>query len=470
MVVGAGVNGMVCALLAALDGYEVLLLEASSELGGGVRTRELTLPGFRHDICSTVHPFGRSSPVLRDLELEAEGLQWSDPPVPLAHPLLGEPAVLLERDIGKTAEQLERPRTYAGVLARLCACWPALEPTVLGPVLSPPRPEALASLPLFGAATLPPAALLGRLLGRRGGALWAGLAGHSLLPMESLGSSAVAAVLAVQAHLGGWPSPRGGAAAIARALERKMERYSNLQVKLEHPVRSAADLPDARAVVFDLTPPQLLGLLGPLLAPRVRRSLARYRCGPGVFKIDYALDGPVPWSDPRVGLAGTVHIGGDLGEISTSERAVWLGHPSPRPFLVAAQPGLFDEHRAPTGKQTFWVTAHVPNGWEADLTEAIESQLERYAPGFRDRVLARSVWSPGRYQRYNANYAGGDILGGANTLWQMVARPRLALDPYYLGGRYHCCSAAVPPGGGIHGMGGYHAYRSAHRRILEPLR
>jgi phytoene dehydrogenase-like protein len=466
-VVGSGVNGMVCALLAAQRGLRVLLVEAYHSLGGGVRTEELTLPGFQHDVCSAVHPFGRCSPILRELGLENEGLEWVDPSVPLAHPLLGEEAVLLHSDIEETALELGRPgKVYATVMKSLTDAWPILEHQLLGPALRIPKPSMLWPLTKFGPAALAPASVLGRAFGRRGAALWAGLAAHSLLPMESLSSSAIACVLGLLAHRVGWPLPRGGSVKIAEALEQKLRR-AGVEVALEQKVSRLSELPSSRAVVLDLSAKQVLEVMGPLLQPSVRRQLERFRLGPGVFKVDYALSEPVPWSDPRVKLAGTVHVGGTLDTISRSERAVWQGKISEDPFLLAVQPSLFDPSRAPDGKHVFWVYLHTPNGWTGDCLDVLEAQMERYAPGFRQVVLKRAVKSANDYAAYNPNYVGGDILGGANTLWQVVARPLLSLDPYYLGSNVFCCSASVPPGGGVHGMGGYHAFHSLGRRIFR---
>jgi phytoene dehydrogenase-like protein len=466
-VVGSGVNGMVCALLAARRGLRVLLVEAYRSLGGGVRTEELTLPGFQHDVCSAVHPFGKCSPVLREIGLESEGLEWIDPPVPLAHPLLGEDAVLLHGDIETTARELGRSgKVYSTVMKSLTAAWPELEAQLLGPALKMPSPSILWPLTKFGSAALAPASVLGRVFGRRGGALWAGLAGHSLLPMESLSSSAVACVLGLLAHRVGWPLPKGGSARIADALERKLHR-AGVEIVTEQKVSRISQLPPSKAVVLDLSAKQVLSVMGPLLEPSVRTQLERFRLGPGVFKVDYALSEPVPWSDPRVSLAGTVHVGGTLDEIARSERAIWRGGVSENPFLLAVQPTLFDTSRAPKEQHVLWVYLHTPNGWTGDCLDVLETQLERYAPGFREVVLERAVKGPSEYASYNPNYVGGDILGGANTLWQVLARPVLSTDPYYLGGHVFCCSASVPPGGGVHGMGGYHAFQSLGRRIFS---
>lgn len=464
VVVGGGINGMVCALLAARRGLSVTLWEAHSSLGGGVRTKELTLSGFHHDVCSAVHPFGRCSPVLRSLQLEEEGLEWIDSEVPLAHPLPDQEAVLLYRDVARTAQELGRgERLYRSLMNHLVDDWDKLEDQLLGPALRLPALNQLLPLARFGLPACSPASALSRLLGARGGALWAGLAAHSLLPMEALASSAVACVLGLLAHKVGWPVPRGGAQQISLALEKKLVA-AGVEIVLERRLTDLAQLPKARAYCFDLTAAQLSLMMGPRLNPRVRSQLSSYQKGPGVFKLDYALSAPVPWSDPRVALAPTVHICGSWQDISRSERAVWEGNISQRPFLLATQPSLFDSTRAPEGKHTFWIYVHTPNGWKGDATALIEAEMERYAPGFKQVVVARKAHAPRDFESYNPNYVGGDILGGANTLWQVMARPRLALDPYHIEGPYWCCSASVPPGGGVHGMGGFHAFQSLWKR------
>lgn len=468
IVVGSGVNGMVAATLARARGLEVLLLEARPTLGGGVRTESLTIEGFHHDTCSAVHPFGRSSPVLAGLGLESYGLEWIDPDVPLAHPLSDQPAVLLHRGIEETAESIggTAGKRYRSLMGATVSDWPHLQDQLLGPALRPPNPVLLPRLARFGGMALTSANILGGAMGERGGALWGGLAGHSLLPMSALSSSAVAMVLGANAHLVGWPMPRGGSGAIAAALETQL-RKQGVAIETSRQVESVSGLPPHRALMLDLSAKPMLRLLGPLLPPDRRKSLARYRLGPGIFKLDYALSAPMPWSDPSVARAGTVHLGGTLREIARSEAEVWAGRVAERPYMLGVQPSLFDPGRAPEGKHTFWVYIHVPNGWRGDATELIERQLERSAPGFRDLVLGRCAMGAADFEADNPNYVGGDILGGANTLWQVAARPFLSSDPYYLGGKAFCCSASVPPGGGIHGMGGYHATQSMLRRVFK---
>lgn len=458
---------MVCALLAQEKGLQVLLIEGHESLGGGVRTLPLTLPGFKHDMCSAVHPFGRCSPVLRGLNLEAEGLEWVDAEVPVAHPLIGEEAVLLYRSIEQTALEMgSMGKLYRLLMSQMVEDWDLLEDQLLGPALRVPSPSSLLPLARFGPLALAPSNLLGKLFGRRGAALWAGLAAHSFLPLESLSSSAVACVLGLLAHKVGWPMPRGGAEQISMALEKKLRR-AGVQIDVERRVTRLSDLPSHRALVLDLSARQIRNLMGPLLPHSLREKLGRFRLGPGVFKVDYALSEPVPWKDPRVSRAGTIHLGGEPSALARSERAIWQGEVSSEPFLLAVQPSLFDPSRAPEGKHTFWVYLHTPNAWGGDALEILERQMERFAPGFREVVLQSAVSNNARFEQYNPNYIGGDIMGGASMLSQLLARPRLALDPYHLVGSTFCCSASVPPGGGIHGMGGYHAFQSLWSRCFR---
>lgn len=458
---------MVSALLAARLGLQVVLFEAHTSLGGGVRTEHLTLPGFNHDVCSAVHPFGRASPVLRSLALEEEGLEWIDPTVALAHPLIGQQAVLLHRSVADTAASIGS-RLYSTLLGRIADEWGYLEGPLLGPILRLPNLRSLLSLAAFGPLALTPASLFGQALGERGSALWAGLAGHSLLPLERIASSAVAVVLAALGHRVGWPFPRGGAVAIAHALEKKMRR-AGVEVQLGRRVDRLSDLPSHRVAILDLSSHQLLTVVGDELSAKARRGLQRYRLGPGLFKVDYALSEPTPWSDPSVALAGTVHLGGSASAIARSERLVWSGQVSDDPFVLVVQPTLFDPTRAPDKKHVLWAYLHTPNGWNGDALEILERQIERYAPGFSETVLERSVMRNQDYQAYNPNYTGGDIMGGENTLGQVIARPFLSRDPYHLGRNVFCCSASVPPGGGIHGMGGYLGLQSALRRFFPNL-
>jgi phytoene dehydrogenase-like protein len=466
VIVGSGPNGLAAAIALAREGCRTLLLEAKDVPGGGVRSAELTLPGFTHDVCSAIHPLGAGSPFFRALPLRAHGLEWIQPPLPLAHPLDGGRAAALERSLGATVMALGPDgRSYAALMRPLIESWDALADDILGPLLRVPRHPLL--LARFGVRAVMSAQLLARVAFKREAAraLFAGLAGHSVLPLGAPASASFGLVLGALAHAVGWPLPQGGAQRLTHAL---VGYYLSLGGELETGVEvtSLGDLPDARVTLLDLTPRQFLRLAGDRLPAGYRRRLERYRYGPGAFKIDYALDGPIPWQAEVCHSAGTVHVGGTLAEIAASERAAAKGRVAERPFVLVAQPSLFDRTRAPAGKHVAWAYCHVPHGFDGDMTERIEAQLERFAPGFGERVLARHVMGPAALERYNPNYVGGDISSGSNSLWQVVARPILSFNPYAtpLKGVY-LCSAATPPGGGVHGMCGYHAAKAALRDL-----
>jgi phytoene dehydrogenase-like protein len=405
-----------------------------------------------------------ASPFFRDLPLADHGLEWIEPPLPLAHPLDGGEAVVLWRSVGETAAALGADaRAYRRVFEPLVRDWERLEGAVLGPLVRVPRhPLALAR---FGVSGLWPATRFARrsFAGEPARALFAGLAAHSILPLEKVASASFGLVLGVTGHAVGWPLPRGGSQALADALASYLRSLGG-EIATGAPVESLDELDGARTVLCDVTPRQFLALAGSRLTGRYRRALERYRYGPGVFKLDWALSAPIPWSAPQCEQAGTVHLGGTLEEIAASERAPARAETSDRPFVLLAQPTMFDPSRAPEGQHTAWAYCHVPNGSRADLTDAIESQLERFAPGFRERVLARNAMAPADLERRNPNLVGGDIGGGSNELRQLVARPALRPVPYAtpLDGVY-LCSASTPPGGGVHGMCGYLAARAALR-------
>lgn len=465
VVVGSGPNGLAAAIALARAGRSVLVREAANELGGGLRSAELTLPGFVHDLCSAIHPLAAASPFLRTLPLADHGLEWIDPPSPLAHPLEGAEAVVVRRSVEETAERLGRDgKSYARLFRPLADDWPRLEQALLGPLVRPPRhPVALAR---FGLNALSPAQGLARrkFSDERARALFAGLAAHSSLPLEKPGSAAFALVLGLTAHAVGWPLPRGGSQKLADALASYLRSLGG-EIAAGAPVESLDDLAGARTVLCDVTPRQFLRLAGDRLNGRYRRALERYRYGPGVFKVDWALAGPIPWSAPECAEGGTVHLGPTLAEIAASERAPERGEVSERPFVLLAQPTMFDPSRAPPGRHTAWGYCHVSNGSAVDMTAAIERQIERFAPGFGERILARHVAGPADLERRNGNLVGGDISGGANDLRQLIARPALRPVPYStpLAGVY-LCSASTPPGGGVHGMCGYLAARAALSR------
>ena len=468
VIVGAGPNGLAAAALLAREGFATLLLEASTTVGGGTRSAELTLPGFLHDVCSAIHPMAVGSPFLTELPLASRGLEWIHPPLPLAHPLDGDDAVVSARDLGETAAGLGGDTgAYRALFGPIASSWGALAPDILGPLLRlPAHPVALAR---FGARALWPASALARVSfrGERARALFAGLSAHGMLPLEAPASAAIALVLGALAHARGWPLPRGGAQRIAAAIA-DYARDLGAEIETGRRVDALSELPSSRVVLLDLTPVEALRVAGDRLPSAYRRALRRYRYGPGVFKVDYALDGPIPWRAAACGRAGTVHVGGTLAEVAAAEDEVARGRHPERPFVLVTQPSLFDPTRAPAGRHTAWAYCHVPNGSGVDMTERIEAQLKRFAPGFRDRVLARHTRNAAELADYNPNYVGGDINGGLLDLRQIVARPALRRVPYATPDPdLFLCSSATPPGGGVHGMSGYHAARAAIARLAR---
>jgi phytoene dehydrogenase-like protein len=468
VVVGAGPNGLAAAIELARAGRSVLVLERADEVGGGARTADLTLPGFHHDVCSAVHPLAVGSPFLAGLGLERHGLELLYAEIEVAHPLPDGTAVALRRSVLETAGGLGVDgRVYSSLVGPFARDWSRLAEFILGP-LGLPRAPVLAAR--FGLAGLLPAGWLARsaFRGERARALLGGMAAHSIQPLSSPGTAAFGLVLLALGHATGWPVARGGSRSIATALRAELEGLGGV-IETGREVASLRDLPpDARAVLFDLTPRQVLAICGDALPSRYRAGLARYRYGPGVFKLDYALSETVPWRAAECRSAGTVHLGGTLEEVTASERTVAQGGHPDRPYVLVAQPSLVDATRAPPGRHTLWAYCHVPNGSTVDMTDAIEAQLERFAPGFRDVVLARAARGPAQIEAENPNYIGGDINGGAATLRQTFARPVPRLSPYTTPNpRLFLCSSATPPGGGVHGMCGYHAARAALGRALR---
>ena len=465
-VVGGGPNGLAAAITLARAGRSVTVLEAAAAAGGGSRSAELTLPGFIHDPCSSIHGVALASPFLRTVDLAARGVEWIHPDAPIAHPLGGDRVAILERSVRATADALEPDgRAWRRLLGPLVGEAERLLPALLGPVLKMPRhPLALAR---FGLPALRSTRGLARSRfdSEEARALFAGIAAHSMLPLTAPLSASFGLVLAMVAHAHGWPLARGGSQAVADALVAEATSLG-VEIVTDHPVRAMSDLPPVRAVLFALTPRQVGSIAGDRLATGARRRLEDFRYGPGVFKLDWALDGPIPWAAREVGRAATVHLGGTLDEITAAEADVSAGRHPERPYVLLVQPTLFDPTRAPAGKHTAWAYCHVPNGSAIDMTHRIEGQVERFAPGFRDLILARRAWSPADMERYDENYVGGDINGGIQDWRQLIFRPSPTLDPYHLGRGLYLCSSSTPPGGGVHGMSGWHAARSALRRDL----
>ncbi len=464
VVIGAGPNGLAAAITLAHAKRSVLVLEAAPTIGGGMRTAELTLPGFRHDVCSAVHPLALASPFFRTLPLAAHGLRWVQPDAPLAHPLDDGTAVVLERSVEATAAGLgpDGP-AYYDLMAPLVSRAKWLLDGLLGPLRVPRHPLLLAR---FGRQALRPAASLARahFSGGRARALFGGMAAHAILPLEQSPTAAFGLVLGVAGHAVGWPVAVGGSQAIADALASYLRSLGS-EIQTGVRVGSIADVPAASAVLCDLTPRGLLMVAGDRLPPSYRRRLESYRYGPGVFKIDLALDGPIPWTAGACRRAGTVHLGGTLDEIAAAERTVAEGGHPERPFVLLAQQSLFDPTRAPAGRQTVWAYCHVPNGSAVDMTARIEAQIERFAPGFRERILRRHVMGPMALEADNPNYVGGDINGGAQDLRQLFTRPVARPSPYTTPDpRLYLCSSSTPPGGGVHGLGGWFAAKAALKR------
>ena len=465
VIVGAGPNGLSAGITLARAGKSVLLLEAKETIGGGTRSAELTLPGFVHDICSALHPLGVASPFFRDLPLAQYGLEWIFPPVCLAHPLDDGSAVLVHGTVEETAASLgPDAAAYRRLMGPLVTGWQGLLHDLLGPLRIPRHPLLMAR---FGLTGLLPAVTLARraFRGERARAVLAGMASHAMMPLSRPATAAFGLVLAVVAHAIGWPMARGGSQRIADALGAHLRSLGG-EIITSHPVQSKADLPDAQAILLDTSPCQLVQIAGEELPVGYRQALSRYRYGPGVFKADYALDGPIPWRAEECLRAGTVHVGGTMEEIAAAEAAPWRGEHPERPFVLVAQQSLFDPTRAPAGKHTVWAYCHVPHGSAEDMTDRLEAQLERFAPGFQDRILARRTLTAADMEAYNPNYVGGDINAGVQDLRQLFTRPVARLDPYTtpVQGLY-LCSSSTPPGGGVHGLCGCYAARAALRRL-----
>jgi phytoene dehydrogenase-like protein len=465
IVVGSGPNGLAAAITVARAGRSVAVYEAAATIGGGTRTEELTLPGFRHDVCSTILPLTLASPFFRSIDLVARGIEVVQPDAPVAHALDGGRAAVIERSVDDTAATLGRDGpAWRRLFGPLVADADKLGAELLRPVVHVPRhPLALAR---FGLPALLPASGLARIAFREepARALLAGLAAHSMVDLHRPLSASFGLVLGLYAHAVGWPMIRGGSAAVADGLAAELRSLGGT-IETGRAVASLAELPAATAIFLDTTPRAAIAIAGERLPGRTRRIYEGFRYGSGVFKVDWALDGPIPWRADGLRRAATVHLGGTLGELAAAERTVARGGHPERPFVLVVQYSPWDDSRAPAGRTTAWAYCHVPAGSTVDMTSRIEGQIERFAPGFRDRILGRATRGPAELEADNANYIGGDINAGIEDIRQLVFRPGPLRDPYWTGAPgLYLCSSSTPPGGGVHGMSGYLAARSALRR------
>ena len=471
VVVGSGPNGFAAAITLASHGLSTLLLEAEATLGGGARSAELTLPGFLHDVCSAVHPLAVASPFFRSLPLDRHGLEWIYPPLPVAHPLHNGESAAMRPSVEITSKDMGADaQAYARLFSRLVQNWDKLLDDVLQPMLHLPRHPVL--LARFGLRAILPAKRLAESLFKeeKAKALFAGLAMHSVQPLEAPASAAIALVLGLIGHALGWPIPKGGAQRITNALE-SFYRSLGGDVATGTRIGNLRELPSARIIMLDVTPKQFLRLAEDRLPGRYATRLERFRYGPGIFKIDYALNSPIPWGAPDCRNAATVHVGGPEEQIAQSARDVYQGRHPDRPFVLLAQPTLFDPSRAPDGKHIAWAYCHVPNRSTYDMTGRMENQIERFAPGFRDCIIAKQISMTPDLEQHNANLVGGSIDGGSQSLAQMLARPVFSASPYRTPVRgVYLCSSSTPPGGGVHGMCGYNAAMLALKdfNISEP--
>lgn len=466
IVVGSGPNGLAAAITLQQKGLSVLLLEAKDSIGGGLRTMELTLPGFHHDVCSAILPMAATSPFFATLPLQQYGLEYLYPPVAAAHPFDDGSAAVLKGSLTETARLLgPDAAAYLSLMQQVVADWPFIARDILGPFTIPRHPLRMAR---FGLKALPSAAVIAnRFTTEKAKGLWAGMAAHSIQPLTNYATSAIGLVLSAAGHLYGWPVPKGGAISVAHALA---GYFTSLGGKIQtgFTVSNLQQLPSAQAVLFDVTPRQLMAIAGDRFSSLYKWQLNRYRYGMGVFKVDWALDGPIPFTAPECREAGTVHLGNTFKEIAAGEQLASSGGHPQRPFVLLAQQSLFDDSRAPHGKHTAWAYCHVPNGSTVDMTSIIEEQVERFAPGFKQLILAKHTYNSAQLQQYNPNYIGGDINGGIIDLGQLYTRPALRLSPYKTSARgLYICSSSTPPGGGVHGMCGHHAARQALRDVFK---
>jgi phytoene dehydrogenase-like protein len=466
VVVGSGPNGLAAAITMQAAGLSTLIIEAKETIGGGLRTAELTLPGYKHDVCSAIHPMGSGSPFFNKIPLDRYGLKYIHPPYAVAHPFDDGSAATVETSLENTASLLGHDnKAYQQLIKPLVSKWPSIAADVLGPIGIPKSPVPFIN---FGLKAVQSAhSISKRFTTKEAKGLWAGVAGHSLQPLTNVTSAAIGLVLLTQAHLGGWPMPQGGSQQIANALAEHFVALGG-RIETNQRISSLSQLPSYHALLLDVTPKQLLELAGHRFSSVYKWQLSTYKYGMGVFKIDWALDSPVPFTNEKARSAGTVHLGNTYEEIAYSEQTTWKGKHAETPYVLLAQQSIFDPSRAPIGKHTAWAYCHVPNGSTVNMTQVIENQVERFAKGFKDRILAKHVMNTAALQNYNANYIGGDINGGAINLTQLFTRPALRSSPYRTSTRgIYICSASTPPGGGVHGMCGYHSAKRALQDIFQ---
>ena len=466
VVIGSGPNGLAAAIELQRSGLSVKVLEQKSKLGGGARSEELTLPGFVHDIGSAIHPLGVASPFFSQLPLSEFGLEWVYPPEAVAHPLDNGNTVTLSRSVAETARQLGADsKAYTELMQPIVDNWNQIAPDFLGPLRFPKHPLKLAQ---FGLKALQSSNGLAKRIFSTDEAkgYFSGLAAHSMLPLEKTSSAAIGLVLGALGHVVGWPFPKGGAQSITNALLAYFRSLGG-EVETDRDVRSISDIPDCKATLWDVTPWQLLEIEGISFSRPYRNQLKRFRYGPGIFKVDWALSDPIPFANPKANLAATIHIGGTLEEVALSERFAWEKRHTDKPFVLLVHQSPFDQSRAPEGKHTAWAYCHVPRYSTQDMIEAIEQQVERFAPGFQDTILHKATMNTDDVQRYNPNYIGGDINGGAQLITQVFTRPTFSLTPYRTAQKgVYLCSSSTPPGGGVHGMCGYHAAQTVLKDLF----
>ena len=467
VVVGSGPNGLSAGVLLAQQGLKVKIIEAKDTIGGGTRTKELTEPGFLHDVCSSVHPTGIGSPYLKTLPLDEYGLEWIHPEIPVAHPFDDGDAFLAFKSLDQTIEQAGKDgKHYRNLIEDFVKTWDSLSHDLFAPIRIPNNPLSMARFGWFGMMS---ARLLANSMfdEKRTRGFFAGLAGHSILPLSKAFTGSFGLVFATSIHAVGWPVAKGGSASITNALAKYFESLGGV-IETGNEVTDIESITESEVVLFDLTPKQIEKIAGSELPLPFRSKLLSYKYGPGTFKMDFALSEPVPWKNEGCRKAGTVHLGSTLEEITHSEAEVWKGNHPEKPYVLVTQQSLFDSTRAPEGKHTLWAYCHVPNGSDKDCSEEIIAQIERYAPGFRDTIISSHSMNAAQFESYNPNYIGGDINGGAQFFRQLIARPVMRWDPYRLPTKgLYICSSSTPPGGGVHGMCGYHAAKSALKNEFD---